>query len=399
MIRDNNSDTQDYRPSLPDNILANYWSEDDICHSRVEEFQLNWAASIMQKDDIKDEAEISGDKLSQEETPASSPKKKKSVTIDENNNSNISISAFSFGSNQSPSLLGVENAVITEDQNNENDITGKKRSIDENIDQTPPKKRQRMSNLNSNVNSKKRSLNNNNSNVSNLSLNTNTNDNVDIDINTDTQNQMSYEQLQSIQNEAQIAFQNQMIEEGIVPHGDFMSSFQRSFGLNQHANQGSKSQKRNSNQNNNNANNRNTRTNRRNNRSNSARQSGRNVAGAGGGGDSSDDGDDEDDRKYNDDSNINRIDHSESEVDSDDSDANAAKGITISPPSQDLQNLHSQNDTLNRQLNDSNKKIAELMGALPSSNNNNSDSNAGVQMQVFQQMLKQHQLQMQHLMR
>ena len=110
MIRDNNSDTQDYRPSLPNSLLANYWSEDDICHSRVEEFQLNWAVSIMQNNDVKDDAEISDNKLTEEETPASSPKskklkKKKSVSINEANNTNISTSAFSFGSNQSPSLL------------------------------------------------------------------------------------------------------------------------------------------------------------------------------------------------------------------------------------------------------------------------------------------------------
>ena len=126
MISDSNSDTQGYRPSLPDNILANYWSEDDICHSRTDSFQLDWAQSMMQNIDSKDNTQISDEQLNAEETPSSPSKQKKSkskksVTINERQNTNINPKSVGFGSNTSPSLLGSYNE--NDNQNNSRNIT------------------------------------------------------------------------------------------------------------------------------------------------------------------------------------------------------------------------------------------------------------------------------------
>ena len=173
-------------------------------------------------------------------------------------------------------------------------------------------------------------------------INSNDNNNINVDNQSDyTNDELSYQQLQAIQEDAQMAFQNQMINEGIVPQSHVMSAFQRRkrFGNNQNANNGSRSSKHGSQQrkrsNNNNNNHQNNRSNRGNTNSNSANQSGKFNAGGGGGGggDSSDDENNKDNSNKDNNKDAHNFD---SDSESNDSDAGITTGLTNKSSSKDL---------------------------------------------------------------
>ena len=80
MITDNVSDTLEYRYSFPSDLLGNYWSEDNICHSRADPYLQN---SEMKEHSISDEQLTSGTDQSMN---TGSKSKAKLVSINEENN-------------------------------------------------------------------------------------------------------------------------------------------------------------------------------------------------------------------------------------------------------------------------------------------------------------------------
>ena len=123
-------------------------------------------------------------------------------------------------------------------------------------------------------------------------------------------------------------------------------------------------------------------------------------AGGGPGGDSSDDGDEDKNNKDN----INdKSDDSDSE--SQDSDVETGANIT-NKGNTDLQQLQKQNDDLKKQLANSNNRIDDLLNQISNGNAKNSnDKNKGTvppnicELNIYKEMIKQQQLQMNKLMR
>ena len=177
-------------------------------------------------------------------------KKRKSIGVDEDNNLRSDTVSQNGDDNQQ---IQSGNTNLSS-QNNSGDITGKKRSTviqtDDSVVTEPPKKKHRVSNSSSN----------------------NKDDNV---------NKLTVQQLQRIQEEEQVAFQSQMISEGIIPQPHIMASIQR-YDIHQFDNIDSDSHNYNFGQqhnNNNNNNDRNNNSNRRNINNSSANLHAGNSAG------------------------------------------------------------------------------------------------------------------------
>ena len=163
MIRDNVSDTLEYRYSFSSDLLGNYWSEDNICHCRADPYLLDGAVAIMQNSEMKEHS-ISDEQLTSgmdQSMNTGSKSKAKSVSINEENNQVNVVNRsdqpgipkqFKPGGQKSPSLLGDQSL----NQNKSGNITGKKR--DKNPEgqisaiHSPLKKKRRLSQINSNDN-------------------------------------------------------------------------------------------------------------------------------------------------------------------------------------------------------------------------------------------------------
>ena len=301
-----------------------------------------------------------------------------------NNNNN-----FAPGSNISPSLLNDNIG----NQNNFNDkntrISGKKRSdskqTNEN-DAPPSAKRMRFSHL---------------------SLHTqemNENDELSF------QNDLTYEDLQNIQDREREKFQKEIQAAGLEGHVENPYGFQsQQIHAHQHGKGNNQNKNKNKHQQNdqNNSKQRNNQKNTGEKRSLISRRSSRRTTGSGGGpgGDSSDDGDEDKNNKDNNDNINENNDNSDSE--SQDSDVEAGKNIT-NASSMNLKDLQKQNDILKKQLNDSNNRIDDLLNKISnpesSSNNNNDNNNVSMspnvcELQIYKEMIKQQQFQMNQLMR
>ena len=392
MSGDADSDTLDYRPSFRTIVESNYWSDDNYCISKSKPNINTWPAlddhSIEEKNDIMAD---SGSTLGNDEIKNDSKENSKAVHFDDSMNLNIdtdnnnnSNSNFAPGSNISPSLLNDNNFNAKNTQ-----ISGKKRSdnkhVQSNENNAPPlAKRMRFSQL---------------------SLRTqemNANDDLSF------QDDLTYEDLQHIQNSEREKFQKEMQAAGLDgqienPYG-FQSqqnhAQQHGKGNNQNKNKHQQNDQNSSKQQNNQNNTREKRS------SKSKRSSRRTISSGGGpGGDSSDDGDDDKNNRNNDDNIINNDDNSDSE--SQDSDVEAGKNIT-NASSMNLKDLQKQNDILKKQLNDSNNRIDDLLNKISnpesSSNNNNDNNNVSMspnvcELQIYKEMIKQQQFQMNQLMR
>ena len=202
---------------------------------------------------------------------------------------------------------------------------------------------------------------------------------------------LTFEQLQQIQSEEQIAFQSQMIEEGIIPQPHIMRTIQQRRLTSQLSNNNDRTSKRHKSRNNKNrthsANNNVNKSNCTNNRTSLTNK---HIGNDDGDGDSSSSS--EDDKKYNnDDNDFNKL-HNDSNSSSSNSGSNSFK---------QLQNLKDRNNTLPKQLEESNGRINKLMNSLPSDgmnvDNDKSDSSNG--MAIYINVIKQQQLQIEQLMR
>ena len=222
------------------------------------------------------------------------------------------------------------------------------------------------------------------------------------------QDELTYEDLQNIQNSEREKFQKEIQAAGLHGHVENPYGFQsqqnhahqHGKGNNQNKNKHQQNDQNNSKQQNNQNNTGEKRT------SKSKRHSRRTTSSGGGsGGDSSDDGDEDKNNKNNDDNINNNNDNSDSE--SQDSDVETGKNIA-NASSTNLKELQKQNDILKKQLNDSNSRIDDLLNKIsnPSSNsnNNNDDNNVSMspnvyELQIYKEMIKQQQFQMNQLMR
>ena len=434
MRRDTESDIVDYRPSLRQCSESNYWSDNNICQTPSATNTHLWNISFDKIDQSSEEKDhtISNEQLTagMDKKQNDGDKKSKKVQINEAANTvqNVNTSHiqsdsqnFAPGSNQSPSLLADTQNNVESKQTDSVNITGQKRQSNQSLpsqngtEQTspPPRKRQRKS-------------------ASSKSDNKN--------------DELSHQQLQAIQNKARDEFQAQIRREGLYSqfnefdtynqdHENYHSGFNQLEGLGMdmqyagghndyHGDQNNNSNNRNNNYNNNNSNNRNNNYNNnnsnnqnRNNNNNNSSAGRQNQNGAGGfpGGDPSDDDNDDDggDKKRNNENGDDQDSDSQSE-DSDDNDA--VKGITVNTgnannPINQVDALLKQNEELQKQLKQSNNRISDLMTQLPNNvnnnDNNNNNNNINVannqssmnQINVYQELIKQQQLQMSQLMR
>ena len=429
MRRDTESDIADYRPSLRQCSESNYWSDNNICQIPSDTNTHLWNISFDKIDQSSEEKDqtISNEQLTagMDKKQDDENKKSKMVQINEaantihntNNSNNQSVSQnFAPGSNVSPSLLDDSQNKSNSKQTDSVKITGKKRQGIQSLPSqngteqpsSPPRKRQRKSAL-----SKKHK----------------------------TNDELSHQQLQAIQNQARDEFQAQMRQEGLYSQFDefdtynqdqdgYHTGFDLSAGMgmdmqygnghNDHIGSGNQYQNQDNNYNgrNNNNNNNNNSNNRDNNNNNNNSSAGRqNQSGAGGfpGGDpSDDDNDDGDDKKDNNNENEDDQDSDSQSEDSDDN--NVVKGITVNTgninnPINQVDTLLKQNEELQKQLKQSNDRINDLMTQLPNNTNNNDNNNNNNngnimnnqnsvnQINVYQELLKQQQLQMSQLMR
>ena len=412
MSRSTGSDTSEIRPAVNFCLGSNYWSEDDICHSGKREDHQLWSPimqSTEEKDHTIDDNALTPKLTNQNDTSGKKKSRKSTVNINEDLNQIRTINTqssqngdenFRPGSNRSPSMLADTHFNQNRDQNQSTNITGHKRSqFDDAQNAAPSAKKQRIS-----------------------SLSLFTQDKVDTDWNYNN-DELTYDELQEIQEKARNQFQDEMQAEGITPKQSFQrrhshnSQFgkgnikHRKHGSNDKSNQNNQSnqyQQNNSGQNSNN----------NNNRANTGvdNNSNRNRLNTGGGGDDS--GDDSDDEDKNNNNNNNNNDSSkgkkrkkkknDSDSESEDSDNDIANDITTSGNnklnnnSNPLQKLQNQNRQLQEQLNNSNKQIEDLMKNINNSNSNNSNTSVSSNMaeiNLYKELVKQQQMQLKHLMR
>ena len=290
----------------------------------------------------------------------------------DDNNQQIGI-----GMNNSSSLLSDDISQLS-NQNNSANITGKKRSKislqhnDESTFKSPSRKRQRNSNRNDN-----------------------TSDMGSAQVNSD---HLSHEQLQQIQTEEQIAFQSQMIEEGIIPQPHIMQAIQQRQLISQSSNNrhnSNRKSKRHKNDNNRN----NTHSAANNNISN--RSSNRASLFTQGNGGANDNSSNDDHDKNNDNGNNYNNWHNDSDSNSSDSQDEVREHLTDSKALNQLQNLKNQNDRLQKQLEESNKQFDKLMDSMQSDgmSNNDNKSNSNNELVIYNNVIKQQQLQIKQLMR
>ena len=397
MSGDANSDTLEYRPSFRTFIESNYWSDDNCCMSKSDHNTINWSPldnhSAEEKNDIMADAEQTLGKDDMKNDPNINNKNSKSVHFDNSINI-INDNNFAPGSNISPSLLNDD----ISNQNNSNDnntqLSGKKRTV--------YKSKQKQNNENYSPPSAKRMR------------FSNRNDNVDVDVsnnmmdNGSGQDNLTYDQLQDIQNSEREKFQAELQAAGLQGHVENPYQFQpqqnyvQQHGTNDNTNDNNNNQsnKRNSTQQ---SSNRNTGDKRS---SNSRRRDRRRTsAGGGPGGDSSDDGDeDKNNKDNNDNDNDNNVD---SDSESQDSDVETGKNITNKVDT-NVEQLQKQNENLKKQLADSNNRIDDLLNQITSANSNSKNGNVAnkgtvppniCELNIYKEMIKQQQLQMTKLMR
>ena len=157
------------------------------------------------KNDSSSDSQMASDMNQQTSIVNKEAKKKKSVSmnIDENQvkivnsqNDDDEVQQIKLGASSSSSLLSRDGNQLS-NQNNSANITGRKRSknalqnYDESVVKSPARKRQRNSNVNKNSNT------------------------CDTDNEYVNTGHLTYAQLQRFQHQEQVAFQNQMIEEGV----------------------------------------------------------------------------------------------------------------------------------------------------------------------------------------
>ena len=257
---------------------------------------------------------------------------------------------------------------ITHSRNGSDDITGKKRSKnsvqneDESILSSPARKRQRIP---------KRNVQNS------------TNDDTSMDT-----TRMTREQLQQIQTEEQIAFQNQMIEEGIVPQPHVMQAIRQRQLMTQLTSNNNNNKHMNSKHENNHNDNNSNNTYNGKIGSRSTNRYMKNNKNGGGNNDPNNDNDSISDRAWHNDSNSN----------SSNSDDEVGKEVKNSKTSNPLQNLQDQNDILQKHLQESNDQINKLMSSISPGGGSNVNNNLN-SMDIYTSMIKQQQLQIKQLMR
>ena len=259
---------------------------------------------------------------------------------------------------------------IRSSQNGSDDITGKKRSKNsvenenESILSSPARKKQKISKMNAQ---------------------NSTNENTSMSMTS-----LTHDQLQEIQTEEQIAFQNQMIQEGIIPQPHVMQAIRQRQLMTQFTSSNNNNKNLNSkHRNNNNNNSINTYKEKMGNKSTNKHM--KNNRNDGGDNDPSDDNDSISDSEWHNDSNSN----------SSDFDGKVRKDVKNSKTSNHLQNLQDQNDTLQKQLQESDNQINKLISSMSSgggsNDDNNSNSNSG--MAIYNSVIKQQQLQIKQLMK
>ena len=417
MHRDTESEPGDYISSIRHFNESNYWSDDNIWYSCGEfPTQLFDSSFLNKTEDSESKAEIITDEnltpgMAKNSNKDNSKKSSHSVVIDETQNQVHNL--FAPGSRKSPSMLDDNFNPKNKSQDQLANISGHKRSdkesretdIKDDDSGSPPKKRQRKSKVKSNM------------------------DNID-----NNNPPLTRKQLQDIQNRERENFQAEMEAEGIIPadsrqqlstHSSFADQFDNYDDLYDHEDGGNQFDSLNgfglSNQQSSSGNNQNSNTHRQqsdnsnrnyrrsdnnNNNSNRGNQnhgSRRMGAGGGPGDDPNGDGDDDKDDKHE----KKKKDDDDSDSQSEDSENSITTGITA-PNSKDKNNtndqlakLQQQNDELKQNLEQSDQRVAELLSQIsnPASNGNSAPTgSSSADINIYQELIKQQQLQMQQLM-